>query len=672
MASKPIVIRILGDSDDARKALMQTVVSLEVLDKKLDSTGKRLSSASSALLKVGAINAFGGLAGQAVALTAALAPAAGALLALPAAGASAGAVFATVKVATAGMGDAMKAVAEGDAEKLAESLEGLAPAAQEFVKVAGQVNDRFQGMQESVQQALFADLSTDLAALSSATMPALEVGMTRVATALNGIGREIMGVLSTRESVSALTSVFAGTSDVINILRPGVTALVGGLLNLAVVGQDTIARFAEFASNGMQAAGAFMSSAEGARQMADAMDRAGDVLGSLWDISKNLGTALVNIFSAVDSGTMLSNIERITGQFSQWTSSVEGQQALVDLFEALTTMASNLASVLGTVAPIIADLLNTFNNLPEPVKDLIGQFAAWAIILAPVIGFVASLVTGIGGLVTAFGVVAGAIGITIGFFGAIVVAIGIFVAGVIFVAYQVYKNFDAIKTKIGEVVGAVILKFFELKAKAEFYFDVLKTVVAAKIGEAIEFVKGLPQRAFEALGNMGDLLRGSGGRLIQGLINGITDKIGALKNKVREAAQAVKDFWPFSPAKVGPLSGRGDLRLSGESMMKQLASGIGSGLPVLTSAAHGAAGSASQALSTSASVTVDASRFSGSYMASRTPAACGGSSRPVNYSPTLNFTINGADPYAVKKQIEDALERHDEELIRLINQGVSA
>lgn len=61
----------------------------------------------------------------------------------------------------------------------------------------------------------------------------------------------------------------------------------------------------------------------------------------------------------------------------------------------------------------------------------------------------------------------------------------------------------------------------------------------------------------------------------------------------------------------------------------------------------------------------------GSYMATRsfTPSASGGSSRPVNYTPTLNITINGADPQTVKKEIVDALNQRDREMLQLINMG---
>ncbi|WP_274606033.1 hypothetical protein [Kocuria sp. KRD140] len=41
----------------------------------------------------------------------------------------------------------------------------------------------------------------------------------------------------------------------------------------------------------------------------------------------------------------------------------------------------------------------------------------------------------------------------------------------------------------------------------------------------------------------------------------------------------------------------------------------------------------------------------------------------MNYTPTLNITINGADPQTVKKEIVDALNQHDRDMLQLINMG---
>lgn len=106
--------------------------------------------------------------------------------------------------------------------------------------------------------------------------------------------------------------------------------------------------------------------------------------------------------------------------------------------------------------------------------------------------------------------------------------------------------------------------------------------VGVKIDEAINWIRGLPGRALEALGNLRDDLVSSGRALMDGFIQGIKD------SPVGEAVSGVIDFargfFPNSPAKRGPLSGSGwtSLRESGGAVMEQWTSGFGR--PDLTAA----------------------------------------------------------------------------------------
>ncbi|MEV6845407.1 hypothetical protein [Actinoplanes sp. NPDC051411] len=73
----------------------------------------------------------------------------------------------------------------------------------------------------------------------------------------------------------------------------------------------------------------------------------------------------------------------------------------------------------------------------------------------------------------------------------------------------------------------------------------------------------------------GSWLVSAGAKLIQGLINGIKSKLGPLGSALDGAAQFVRDHWPFSPAKIGPLSGKGDMRYAGQHLMDGLTRGVG-------------------------------------------------------------------------------------------------
>jgi phage-related protein len=101
--------------------------------------------------------------------------------------------------------------------------------------------------------------------------------------------------------------------------------------------------------------------------------------------------------------------------------------------------------------------------------------------------------------------------------------------------------------------------------------------VGQKINEAVGFVGSLPSRATEALTGLGTLLLSSGRALIQGFIDGITDRIGDVGDAVGSVVDWARGFFPNSPAKRGPLSGAGwtSLKESGGAVLEQWTSGFG-------------------------------------------------------------------------------------------------
>jgi hypothetical protein len=146
-----------------------------------------------------------------------------------------------------------------------------------------------------------------------------------------------------------------------------------------------------------------------------------------------------------------------------------------------------------------------------------------------------------------------------------------------------------VRARISEVVGAA-------RTVANAYiairdaFERARAAVVEKLAAVVGLAKGLRERILGALGNMGRLLYDAGAKVIQGLIDGIRDKLGDLGGVMKSVAGKVRDYLPFSPAKEGPLSGRGNPFYSGRSIVELLAGGITSRLPVAAGAAWALAG----------------------------------------------------------------------------------
>lgn len=120
-------------------------------------------------------------------------------------------------------------------------------------------------------------------------------------------------------------------------------------------------------------------------------------------------------------------------------------------------------------------------------------------------------------------------------------------------------------------------------------FTNLINAVRSRLNTVVSTVRSLPGRIGGAIGNLGGLLYNAGRNVIQGLINGIASKLGALRAKASAAASTIRNLFPFSPAKEGPLSGRGSPEIAGAKIASMVATGMQKNTPKLYRAAYGMA-----------------------------------------------------------------------------------
>ena len=128
-----------------------------------------------------------------------------------------------------------------------------------------------------------------------------------------------------------------------------------------------------------------------------------------------------------------------------------------------------------------------------------------------------------------------------------------------------------IKGVPGKIVTPVVNGFNNLKTRAVNAVQLLKSGAQNKFISLLNYVRGLPARIVQTLGNLGSRLRGSGRSLIQGFINGIKSMFGNVSNAASSIVNKVRDFFPFSPAKEGPFSGRGYTTYSGKALVGDFA-----------------------------------------------------------------------------------------------------
>lgn len=144
-------------------------------------------------------------------------------------------------------------------------------------------------------------------------------------------------------------------------------------------------------------------------------------------------------------------------------------------------------------------------------------------------------------------------------------------------------DFGRAKVWLQAAIGDLIRALWRL-------WDALPDGARKGLGALVSLAKGLGGRVKSAVGSLGSVLYQAGRNVVQGLIDGIWSKIGALASAAASLAGTIRNYLPFSPAKEGPLSGSGNPFVSGQKIGDMLAGGMESRLPAVSSAGSALAG----------------------------------------------------------------------------------
>lgn len=517
---------------------------------------------SDRLKSIGKVGAIAGAAGGLIALAAASSQASGALVALPAAGFMAAGALATVKIGTAGVSDALSALASGDAGKAAEALAKLSPAARAFAVAADGVRKSYKGLQQGVQEKLFAGFAADVTALGRDYLPILDAGLGGIATRLNLAGGAMLDAARSTEVMSAVTGVLAGTGPIVGNLVGTVTNLGVSLLMVAQAGMPLLDQFTQWIANGAGAAAAFLSSAEGAAWLASKVELARVVLSQLGAIVGNVGSLVGSMFSSAQGSGMqlLDTLVQLTARAAAWASSAQGQQQLVALFSLLSQVLTGMLPIIGFVGSAIMTLSSFLASMPAPVQSAVTGFLSFALVAGLILPKIVGLVTGLRTVVGALGSVAGPVVAAAGRWGllgkaagtaatatdatalkivgamgraavgmmarAVVMAaswliamgpIGWLVAAVIAAVALIVLNWDKVKAALvavgqffmalpGMVGAALAWLGSAIAAGASAAWNFLTSTASAAVNAAIAFVMGLPGMVAFALGYLAGMV----------------------------------------------------------------------------------------------------------------------------------------------------------------------
>ena len=446
------------------------------------------------------------------------------LITVPGIIASIGLQVGVLMVAFNGVGTAVQgAFAAKNAQELKLALKDLTPAAQEFVRSLLPLKDFFKSLQYYTQQSFFKAFGADLIPqLLKFQGGRIFAGFQSVATALGTAFRELGFFFNSDTFAKFLDEVFPRTVTFLEQFGPAFITFLEGLLNLA------------------NAAMPFMTEVGGIVSMV--FKQLGDYFSEL-AADPDFQVWLSEMRETLDEVVTLLKVAFIfVGQLMDSLNQAGAEKVITELSKALLIIGDVLASEVGISA--MKGFIEFGITAIQVVAGLILAIIFTVGMLTEVVRFIKE------DLIPAIG----------GFFGFL---------------------WDKVKSLWNSVV-AIVTDFVEqwknagtaAKEAIASFANSVKERVSAAINNVITFVKSVPDRIRQFFSDAGSWLVQAGKNILNGLINGIKSKFGELWATMKEGATIILDFWPFSPAKEGPLSGKGDPMLAGQRIVTRLAAGM--------------------------------------------------------------------------------------------------
>lgn len=139
---------------------------------------------------------------------------------------------------------------------------------------------------------------------------------------------------------------------------------------------------------------------------------------------------------------------------------------------------------------------------------------------------------------------------------------------------MIRASISIVRGGLSSIRGAFSSGFAAARSVVTGAMSSMRSAVSSGVRAVIGVVRGLPGSIRGALGGLGNMLWSSGYSMISGLANGIRAGIGNAVGAASDAVSAVRNLFPFSPAKEGPFSGRGYTTFSGKALMGDFAKSI--------------------------------------------------------------------------------------------------
>ena len=430
-------------------------------------------------------------------------------------------------------------------------------------------------------------------ASGSTPLSAIADGLDRANAAVNGplwqgTLSSIFSAMGTAASyafqgVGSLGQAFVSLAPTLSTILP----LVGQIIEVGLNGISTALQNPAF-QGGLESF--FQNVLIAVQALAPAMPALGEAFGALATVGGELLAAVAPLIAQ-----LVEQLAPVMTQLAELLAPIIEQlaAALMPVIQALGPVLSALFAVLG---PLINDLLAAIVPVIGPIVSaltaaLIPAFQLVGTVVKALMPIVVPIITGIKNtIVSAMQVIQGIINLVMG------VITGNWSQawnGIKQISSGVWNFIKAQFTGFGQILvgiaraawnllGSVISGGWNaIKSGASAAWNGITSTISSGVSRAVNFVRNLPNSIRNIFSNAGSWLLSAGKNIINGLLNGISSMIGAVKNKLSRLTSMLPSW--KGPAPVDKVL----LTPAGEMIMQGLINGLESQYGAVRSSLQG-------------------------------------------------------------------------------------
>ena len=288
-----------------------------------------------------------------------------------------------VMLAMDGMGDAMSAIAEEDAEAFAAALENLSPAAAAFATAVQGIWGEFEKLRDSLQEELFVGLADNFENMARVLLPELSEGLGALVGEVNEWAAQMMDMLAGID----FGGILAGLAPAVGNILAALTPLIEAFFRFVEVATPAATELSQMFLIWAQGVAEF-----DATKVTDFLERGLDSLSEWLNLFSELSDLVGTVFMAgVESGDgFISKLTEALETLNEFLDTVEGQQALENFF-------ATGERIIMALVPLVEGLAIGIHNMVTPesianfeqLAETIGEFL-------PMIGTLFSVVSNAG------------------------------------------------------------------------------------------------------------------------------------------------------------------------------------------------------------------------------------------------------------------------------------